>query len=476
MTVPILLPALSDDEQRLIRELENRLGGYAQSHRLLEGYYEGTARVRQLGISVPPKLESINTVIGWPGTTVDVLEERLDLLEFTQPTDLGLNDMFSANDLDVESGLAHLDALTYGCGFVCVGAGDAGEPDPLITVESARTMTGMWDPRTRRLSAALSVQPNTDGEVLGAVLYLPDSTVMLSRVSIGQPWRILNRDDHHLGRVLVAQLVNRPRSGRRAGRSEITRAIRAYTDTAVRTLLGMEVNREFYSAPQRYVLGASEDAFTDAAGNPVPGWQTVMGRVLGLDRDENDELPQVGQFPSSSPGPYLEQIRGLAQLLAAEAAIPPTYLGFATDQAASADAIRAMEARLVKRAERRQTVFGRGWLEVARLALLVRDGTIPAEFAQVSTKWRDAATPTRSAAADEATKLVSAAILPPDSSVTYDRIGLSPAEQKRLETDKRRAQTQNLLAAVAQQRVTPEADNLATRNDDRAAGTSTDPV
>ena len=73
-----------------------------------------------------------------------------------------------------------------------------------------------------------------------------------------------------------------------------------------------------------------------------------------------------------------------------------------TGNPASADAIRAGEARLVKRAERRQVSFGRAWLEVGRLALLVRDGVVPDSFSSLGTRWRDAATPTRAAAADEA--------------------------------------------------------------------------
>ena len=178
-----------------------------------------------------------------------------------------------------------------------------------------------------------------------------------------------------------------------------------------------------------------------------------MGRMLAVpfDEDNPEAKPEVGQFAQSQPGPYLEQVRGLSQMLSAECAIPPTYLGFASDQAASADAIRAMEARLVKRAERRQLMFGKAWLEVGRLALLVRDKKVPDEFnAGVSLKWRDAATPTRSAAADEATKLVAAGVLTPDSSVTYDRIGLTQIEQKQVAADKRQARVSVLLSGLSQ--------------------------
>ncbi|MBQ1167342.1 hypothetical protein KBZ21_56010, partial [Streptomyces sp. A73] len=42
---------------------------------------------------------------------------------------------------------------------------------------------------------------------------------------------------------------------------------------------------EFYGAPQRYILGASESAFQDAEGNTKSAWETYIGRVLALERD-----------------------------------------------------------------------------------------------------------------------------------------------------------------------------------------------
>jgi hypothetical protein len=135
--------------------------------------------------------------------------------------------------------------------------------------------------------------------------------------------------------------------------------------------------------------------------------------------------------------------------MAAETAIPASYLGFQTDNPASADAIRQMEARLVKRAERRQRQFGRTWSEVARLALLVRDGSVPDEANEIRPVWRDASTPTRAAAADEAVKLISAGVLLPDSEITYNRIGLSETDKEILRREKTTAQANNLIANLA---------------------------
>lgn len=443
---------LSDDEARALDALSQKLSAHAGRNATKLEYYEGRQRVEQLGIAVPPRLQTLPVAAGWAGTVVDVLEERLDWYGWSADgaADFGLSEVYGANQLDVDSSLAHLDALVYGTSFVVVGSGAAGEPSPLVTVHSPKDMTGIWDARRRRLVAAASFVEK-DGAQVEATLYLPDSTIWLSRSSGTGPWAVQDRDDHRLGRVPVVQVYNRPSASSPGGRSEISPAVRYYTDAAVRTLLGMEVNREFYSAPQRWVVGADKGDFTKADGSVVSGWEAVMGRVLALSADDDGNLPQVGQFQSSSPAPYVEQVRSLAQLLAAEAAIPASYLGFQTDNPASADAIQKSEARLVKRAERRQSAFGRSWLEVGRLALLVRDGAVPDGFdTAVSSKWRDASTPTRSAAADETTKYVGAGILPADSPVTWDRMGLDPAEQRRLAADRRRAAGAQVIRAIGE--------------------------
>jgi hypothetical protein len=432
----LTLQAPSDFESQLISALVQRLGSYSLPNMEAEQRYDGSWVTKQFGISIPPNMRGLRVVAGWAGTTIDVLEERLDWLGWTSDgEDFGLSDIYEQNSLDVDSGMAHLDSLIFGTSFVAVGSGYEGEPAPLITPQSPKNTTGIWDQRLRRLSAALNVIGLT------ATLYLPGQTVTLER-GVNTSWVVVDRDEHGLGRIPIVIVPNRVRASRESGRSEITRAVRYYADAAVRTLMGLEVNREFYNAPQRWALNVNESDFEDASGNKVNPWTSIQGRVWAVPPNADDQPePKVGQFAPASPAPYLDQIRGYAQLLAAEAGIPASYLGFTTDNPASADAIRAGEARLVKRAERRQVVFGRAWLEVARLALMVRDGnsTLP-DLTSITSRWRDAATPTRAAAADEALKLTSGdnPILPPDSTVTYDRIGLSPQEQKQVMADKRR--------------------------------------
>jgi hypothetical protein len=376
-----------------------------------------------------------------------VLEERLDFEGYINDN-YGLNDIYRQNELDLESSLGHKDALIYGLGFVFVGRGMEGEPDPLITIESPKKATAVYDMRTRRISAALLANRTERGDMLAGSLYLPNETIYFE--SYERTFVEVYRDIHNLGRVPVSPLINNPRSGDPDGRSEITKAVRSYTDSAMRTLLGAEVAREFYSAPQRYILGAPQDTFLDADGNQLNPWSVIQGRVLGVPyNDDEGVMPTVGQFTANSPAPYFEQIRQYAQLIAAETAIPSSYLGFQTDNPSSADAIRQMEARLVKRAERRQRQFGRTWSEVGKLALLVRDGAIPADAMNIRPIWRDASTPTRAAAADEIVKLVGAGVLSPDSEIVYNRIGLSDSDKQVIQGEKATAQAQALLTNLA---------------------------
>lgn len=442
------LTVLSDDESAAVKALLDQLNAVQTHNAMVAAYYEGKTRIKDLGIAIPPHLRTIETVIGWPGTVVDVLEERLEHNGWIVPgatDDLGISEIVEANQLNEEFSRGHLDALIYGIAFGVVGRGGDGEPDTLITVESPTRMTGRWDRRKRALVDALCVTTDDEGKITGAAYYKPKETIDL--VVGDRGWTVEKRDRHNMDAVPAEPLINRPRAGDVGGRSEITRAIRSYTDNAVRTVLGMEIAREFFAAPQRYILGADESAFQDAEGHVKTAWESYLGKVLALTANEDGTLPQVGSFAAGSPQPFVEQLRQLAQLVAAESGMSATYLGIVQDNPASADAIRAADVRLEKRAERRQRIFGAAEGRLMRKGLWVRDGKDPGVTPRPI--WRDAGTPTRSAQAQDAVALVAAGILPGDSDVTYERIGLSEADRQRIRSDLRRARATKMVSALA---------------------------
>ncbi|MBQ1164471.1 phage capsid protein, partial [Streptomyces sp. A73] len=80
-------------------------------------------------------------------------------------------------------------------------------------------------------------------------------------------------------------------------------------------------------------------------GNTKSAWDTYIGRVLALERDEDGQVPTVGQFTAHDPQTYTKNIDLYARIMATQLGLPPHYLGYTTDNPASADAIRSSEAQ-----------------------------------------------------------------------------------------------------------------------------------
>lgn len=448
------LGTLSDTEDAIRVRLLGQLRRAQVANARQESYYEGSRAVRDLGIAIPPHLRDLEAVAAWPEIVVDVIDERMDWRGwFTPDADLGLDDVYAGNHLAVESGQAVLDSLIFGLSYLTVGTGDVDEPDVLVKAESPKRMTATWSQRLRRTTEAVTELYDSFGRLKGWKLYLPGVTVTTERR--GGRLVVTERDEHELPRVPVSVLLNRPRSSRESGRSEITRAVRSLTDSGMRTLLGMEVAREFYGAPQRYLMGADESMFVDQEGNRKSQWDAVIGRMLAVPRDDNGELPTPGQFASSSPQPFTDVLRTYAQMVSAASGVPANHLGFTSDNPASADAIREANSRIDKRAIRRQAQYDLGLADLGELCVLWRDGEVPPPGA-VQTRWGDPSTPTPAAAADRAMKLVAAGILPADSDVTLEQLGFSDIDIARVKADRRRTNGSTVLQALtaAAQRAT----------------------
>jgi hypothetical protein len=452
------LLSLSDDELAIISVLRQQLLSERWHLELKDAYFNGEQLVRDLGISIPPQLKGLHTVIGWPRIGVEALEQRLDLDAFRWADGSDSSDLMavtSANDLFDESSLAHTDALIYGRSLITVGSGDCGGDDcpALVSIESPLDMAVLWDARSRTVLAALrECRPDllapelVDDRMI--VLYLPDQTIQAVPADSGVGWIVVDRDMHGLGVVPVVRMSNRQRAGDRVGRSEITADVMSITDAACRRLMGIEVAAEFFGAPQRYILGATEEAFQDAEGNAKSAWETYIGRMLALERDEDGNIPEVGQFAAHDPSGQTKIIDLYARIMATQLGLPPHMLGYTSDNPASADAIRSSEGMLIKKAERRQRRFGASWVQAMRLALWVQNGEPPDKQKVIEPIWRNAATPTVAASTDAAVKLVTANILPAESDITLQMVGLTQSQIMQVQADRKRLGGQQAAAAI----------------------------
>jgi len=476
VSIPELpLLSLSDGELALVQSLRQDLLAERWRLELLDAYFNGEQMVRDLGISIPPQLKGLHTVIGWPRIGVESLEARLDLEAFRWvdgSDSADLEEIAEVNDLFDEASLAHTDALTYGREYIAVGSGECGvggDCPPVITAESPLDMTVEWDARLRvvtsalrectvdRLDAGRSDEPMT-------VLYLPDQTVYVVPSPSGD-WEVVDRDIHNLGVVPVVRMANRQRTADRVGKSEITPEVMSITDAACRRLMGMEVAAEFFGAPARYILGASESAFQDAEGNAKSAWETYIGRVLALERDENGEIPQVGQFSAHDPTGMTKIIDMYARIMSSQLSVAPHVLGYSSDNPASADAIRYADNSQIKKAERRIRRFDAAWRDVMRLALWIRDGEPPPRERRIEGVWRNPATPTLAAQTDAAVKLIDAGVLQAESDVALEMVGLTQGQRRRVAVERQRTTTQtqssqllDRLAALGEDDEAPAAE------------------
>ncbi len=441
----VYVPSLDGADMDLLRTLLDQWASKVRRNQVRMTYYDGKNRLRDLGISIPPQLKAVETVVGWPAKAVDALAHRIVFDGFVLPGDqedpYGLSAAFSENEMQMELPQAITSALIHAVAFVSVTHGDteAGQPEVLVQARSGMYGTGIWDRSTRSLRAALSVAAVSEAGVpTEMVMHLPDRVGHIVR-SFGGRWSAVWRRNP-VGRVLVEPLVYRPDLDRPFGRSRISRPVMSITDEAVRTVLRTEVSAEFYTAPQRYALGLEEDAF----GEDGPGWVSVLGRMFTVGRDEEGEIPTVGQFPQQSMQPHNDHLRMIASRFSGETSIPLGSLGVVQDNPSSAEAIYAAKEDLVIEASDAGTAFGARLKRIGQNVVMLRDGLteVPAELRRLEVNWQNPATPSVVSAADAVVKQVAAVPWLAESPLILKRLGYNQPEVVQLLADKRRAERQ----------------------------------
>lgn len=412
--------------------------------RSMDLYYENESK---LAYMQPEILQEVGdrirpVLIAWPQLVIDCVEERLDPLGFRLPaadsTDEDLWRVWRANKMHVEFTHAQIDALAMRRAYLAVGTNEKDRDTPIITVESPLETYAYIDPRTREVRAALrrTYVPETIVRPVDrqATLYLPNETIWYDwsgQNTLG--WKETARDEHNLGRVPVAPMVNRSRTAQRYGRSEYA-AILPLSDAANKTATDMMVAAEFHAIPLRAIFGLGPDDLRDADGNAQSALQVIMGKLLTIEGDGSGSEVKPYEFTASTLTNFHDTIKVLASLVASIAALPPEFMGFQPVNPTSADAIRAAEARLVKRAERRQTAFGGAYETAMQLVRQIQnDGEYDPAMDMLETVWRDASTPTRAQTADAAVKLHAEGILPKRMAREY--IGMTPGQIARAEAE-----------------------------------------
>ena len=234
-------------------------------------YYEMKHLAADFDISTPPSLKTWRSVLGWCGRAVDSLADRLQFCEF-RGDDFDLNTIYAMNNPDALFDSAVLSALISSCCFICISPDEDGFPR--MQVIDGGNATGCIDPITGLLDEGYAVLDRTDtGAPKLEAYFTSDRT---EYIAAGKPVRV---DYHPVGRPLLVPIIYRPDAVRPFGHSRISRACMSLVGSAMRTVKRSEVSAEYYSFPQKWVVGLSDDH------EALNAWKASMSSLLAFGKD-----------------------------------------------------------------------------------------------------------------------------------------------------------------------------------------------
>ena len=341
--------------ERLRTKLHSKQGRVSVRYQ----YYDQKALLQFVYSDMPPELRTITSVLGWCAKAVDSLADRIVLYGF-ENDNFDLLKLYQMNNMDILCDSAVLAALIGSCSFIYIAPDETGYPR--MRVLDAYNATGVMDPVTHMLLEGYAVlERDKDGRPTLEAYFLPGVTWYYPAGA--DPYTI----EHAAPYPLLVPIIYRPDATRAFGHSRITRACMSLQQTAMRTVRRSDIASEFYSYPQRYVLGMSQDA------ERLDKWRVAMSALFRVDKDEDGDHPVVGQFQQQSMTPFADEIRMLGGLFAGETGLTLDDLGMPSQNPSSSDAIKASHEQLRLTARKAQRTFGSGFLNAGYLAACVRD-------------------------------------------------------------------------------------------------------
>ena len=403
-------------------------------------------------------------LLPWSELVIQSVVERQKLESFLlneQPVE-ELVKSWQDNDLDELSDEAHTAMEVGGLHFLMVGPDGPGG-SPLVTSEYADQVAVELDPRTRQPIAGLKIYqedtgigkseqraylflphvPTVAGETGPCRVYELDSQWKMKEIAPLGDWSRVLAQDPSLPSVPMVPMLANPRRG--VGRSDLVQ-MKPALDGANQNATNLMAGIEHHAVGRKWVVGATAADFVDEHGNQVPLWKIAMGDVWGIPhaKPQGRETPpetKVGQFAASDLRNFHESHKMLAQVAASSYGLPPSYMGYSSDNPPSAESILYALERLVLRTEKRNLWAGGAWERAGRIqyAILEKD---PSKLSAMESKWANPATPTLASKMDAAVKGVTSGII--DNEQAWIDLGYSEQTKNglRARMTKRSAQFQ----------------------------------
>lgn len=321
-------------------------------------YYDMKMSVNDASSILPEEFRWLAASLGWCGKAVDCIADRIAFDRFRND-DFMIGEIYKLNNSDILFDDAILSSLISSCSFIYIGWDDTRYPT--LQVIDGGSATGVIDPVTKLLSEGYAVleRDKHDKPILEAY-FRPGQT------DYYENGKLIDQVTHVAPYALLVPITYRPDAKRPFGHSRISRACMNITQDVLRTFRRMNASAEFYSFPQKYILGLSNNAqFNKRAA--------TISSFFAIGNDENGDKPAVGQFTAQSMAPFVETLKAYASVFAGETGLTIDDLGFTTSNPASYDAIRASHEQLRLTARKAQRTFGVGFLNAGYLAACIRD-------------------------------------------------------------------------------------------------------
>ena len=444
---------LRPEDRETVRALMELYQRKLARNTLRDRYYEMHQAPRDLGISVPPNLRRLEQVIGWPAKAVDALANRSQFDGYVSTdaaVDAALASVVASNGLKRRYRKAVKSELKHSCAFLAVTARDGA---PVIGAYPATAAAALWSGSLDRIKAGMVVVDRDRRARMGNrptwVNVFTDDAVIALRMEGETRWRA-EYLEHSMGRCLMEPMSHEATLERPFGTSRISRAVMNITDDAMRASMRSEVSAEFFTSPQKFLLGADKGALGDKSK-----WDAYIGNLFAIGKDKDGDVPQFGQLSQGTMQPHVDYMRSLAARFSGETDVPISELGVVSDNPSSAEAIYAAKEPLVVDAQNLNADNGEALANVALMSLAVINGTDYASEAArgltIQAKFRNPAMPSIVSQSDAMVKMISALPWLADSDVALEEFGFTDDQIQRLREDRRRSNARAVMTAAVSQ-------------------------
>ena len=439
---PGSIPGLTQNEVQIFDELLQIYQAHLTKNMQKELYYEGSISLRSvnLGIALPENFQGLEVGCGWGAKAVDVLAARSMFDGFVGLDGEDVTDLLgivSRNRLVFEYMKACREELKFGCTFATLSV-DA-DKKCKIRWHSPIYAAAKWDGVKNRIAAGFAVidtAPSNESEstwVPSVInLYLDNQIIVFVRS--GSAWGF-TRYPHRMGRPLMEPLISNATTGKPFGRSRIKEPIRRLIQGYVRTLANATIGLEFATAPQKYLLGITDEQYDQVTQQK---FNQYVGNILAATTNpETGQAPTFGQLVQGSIAPHTEMLRNLASQFAAQTGLTIMDTGVVNDaNPTSSEAILAQSQTLVSMAEQLNAGNGDSLRTIALMALAMERNCsldeLPEEDRAIVAHFKNPAMPNVAVTADAAIKIATAREGFAQTDTFLEMLGFGPADIRRI--------------------------------------------